>query len=568
MDSLEDVDLIRSLNFASSLGFLEIVEQELASLVLAAQKAHAEAPRSSERRCRLTFPPLKPRYATLLQVTAARFGLRASPHGWGDERRFQVEAGSNTRLPAIQCTDFLPLGSARLQLQGDRSGDDSRPSKRRCLGQRCFAPRLADISSASPLYKSTPSTAKAGGEEDTKTVDTAAAASTSAPSPSKPEVETADNPTTVSKSTKSSGMRGWSDDEDDDWLAKRRRASEAKSQEGSDDPPAAGAASAPAAEADSSERRASGYTGADKGRVKRGRGFAKDSDKDVKTVGPSDEDAQDCQLQKDYEKYMIDPEDTWRPHKKPWVEMTGAWEFSNAWSFDPDDQERFEEASGNTRERREDDSRGVLVWRVEHAKGGDFSVAIIEGAPGEARRWLDGAQRGGRGQEPFVLDFRLDVAGQTWSYRFGRATRLQQSWRPLPWTNMHRTSFWLATFPGEDGRQHLMMGLDEFPERRAFFAKVQLRPQSVGFGPPMAVDDDAQVSSGGQGRGNRRSTRQRPEPFYIRDIAVYGRASLLPAPFASRDHIVELLLDPDASLTCAEAWLQTCLMNTCMDSKE
>lgn len=115
--------------------------------------------------------------------------------------------------------------------------------------------------------------------------------------------------------------------------------------------------------------------------------------------------------------------------------------------------------------------------------------------------------------------FFLDSENKRWEFRFGRTSR-RQNWKPLPWSNSHRTSFWAATYIAEDGKQHLAAGLDEFPERRFFFAKMKLHPQIVGFGPPQE---------------NRRQ-----EPFYIRDIAVFGRMSLLPMPFASRDHFVEI----------------------------
>lgn len=226
----------------------------------------------------------------------------------------------------------------------------------------------------------------------------------------------------------------------------------------------------------------------------------------------------DFELQKDYGKYTIDPEDNWSPHRKPWAELAGSWEFSGAWSFEPDEQERFERASASSCKGNGQAVRGVAAWRVEHDKGGNFTLALIAGPPGEARRLLEG--KGARGEEPFVLEFQLDQSRQAWNFRFGRASN-RQGWKLLPWSNAHRTSFWLAVLPGEDGKQHIMAGLDEFPERRFLFAKVRFRPIAIGFGPPA-------------------ERLEQQSPFYVRDVVVFGRASLLPPPWASRDHFVEL----------------------------
>lgn len=280
-------------------------------------------------------------------------------------------------------------------------------------------------------------------------------------------------------------MHGWSSDEsEDDWIAKRRKASAAS----------------------------------DAGRVARGRGFNGGEDS-APAAGSPEDDVAELELQKDYGRYTIDPEDNWSPHRKPWAELAGGWEFSGAWSFEPDEQERCEHSSSSSRRGGGKEVRGVAAWRVEHEKGGNFTVALIAGPPGEARRLLEG-KGAGRGEEPFVLEFQLDKPRQAWTFRFGRSSS-RQGWKPLPWSNVHRTSFWLATLPGEDGKQHIMAGLDEFPERRFLFAKVRFRPAAVGFGPPA-----------------ERSEQR--EPFYVRDVVVFGRASLLPPPWASRDHFVEL----------------------------
>ncbi|CAK0890192.1 unnamed protein product [Prorocentrum cordatum] len=63
MESLEEYDLARVLNFRSSLKFLSLVEEELAGFVARAQQ---EAVVTSGRRCLMCFPPLQPKYAHLL----------------------------------------------------------------------------------------------------------------------------------------------------------------------------------------------------------------------------------------------------------------------------------------------------------------------------------------------------------------------------------------------------------------------------------------------------------------------------------------------------------------------
>lgn len=278
-------------------------------------------------------------------------------------------------------------------------------------------------------------------------------------------------------------MQGWSDDEsEDDWIAKRRKASAAS------------------------------------GRVAKGRGFSTAKDPAENGLGASDPkgDVVDYELRQDYTRYMIDPEDNFSPHRQPWAEMDGCtWQFSGAWSFKPDDHESRESLT-----RRRGPLRAVAAWRVEHGKGGNFTVALISGPPGESRAWLAGGKGSGRCEEPFVLEFRLDAASKSWSFRFGRATSVRD-WQPLPWSNAHRTSFWLAVLPGDDGKQHILAGLDEFPERRFFFAKARLQPTAVGFGPALGA-------------------KCKKESFYVRDIVVFGRASLLSPPFASRDHFVEV----------------------------
>ena len=137
-------------------------------------------------------------------------------------------------------------------------------------------------------------------------------------------------------------MRGWSDDEGEkeaeDWLAKRRKASAAA------------------------------------GRTARGRGFTPGGG-EVESVratgGNDDEGVVEYDLQKEYTRYAIDPDDTWSPQRRPYAELDGrSWEFSGAWSLEPDEGEQNEVSE---RRSYSDKSCGVAVWRVEHGKGGDHS---------------------------------------------------------------------------------------------------------------------------------------------------------------------------------------------------
>ncbi|CAK0890190.1 unnamed protein product [Prorocentrum cordatum] len=269
-------------------------------------------------------------------------------------------------------------------------------------------------------------------------------------------------------------MRGWSDDED----------------EASDPRPRHAVAAA---------------SGSGAGRSMRGRGFLPSSDQEAGEA--PDTPALRCALRGDYEKYTIDPEDTWRPQRKPYVELQDGWEFSNAWSLRPEDgPERLPRDPGPL--------VGVACWRVDHAEAQAFQVAFASSSR-EARGWLEG--RGGRGEEPCVLELRPCCAGRRWDFRFARASALQAAgWRPLPWAEPRRTSFWAATFPAEGGRRYLCAGVGAFPERRFFAARVAAEPQVVGFGARGAL-----------------------AAFHVRDIVVFGRGSLLGSPFAGRDHFVE-----------------------------
>jgi len=429
----------------------------------------AQGASEADQRHALIFPPLKPRYASLLQVTAARFGLSASLYGWGDERRTHIEASPDATLPLVQYSDFLPgrLPANRLREVATPALLLVAPQQQ---GEEVLGKDQGDGTTASAVAMAATEEQATGGAGSNEQMQSAES--------------------NVRRCA--GGMRGWESDEesDDDWIAKRRKSSSAAG-----------------------------------GAVARGRGFAADGDEGARAgAGKSTELADgsiQCSLQKDYMRYAIDPNDTWSPHRKPYVEIDGGWEFSGAWSFDPDDNEQREDAEGGKAAKQSsmNTSRGIAAWRVEHAKGGNFTVALASGNSGEARRWLEGS--GGPGEEPFVLEFRLDANRKRWEFCFGRASK-RQNWRPLPWSNAHRTSFWLASISGDDGKQHLTAGFDEFPERRFFFAKVRMQPRILGFGPPAA------------------KPASRNQPFFIRDIVVFGRQSLLPPPFASRDHIVEV----------------------------
>ena len=58
--------------------------------------------------CKLLFPPLKPRYAMLLQAASAHFGagVKVLSQGWGDQRCWLAEALVEAQLPIIRFADF------------------------------------------------------------------------------------------------------------------------------------------------------------------------------------------------------------------------------------------------------------------------------------------------------------------------------------------------------------------------------------------------------------------------------------------------------------------------------
>ncbi|CAE7366597.1 unnamed protein product [Symbiodinium natans] len=405
---------------------------------------------------RLTFPPLQPKFAQLLHALLVRFDLAFTVQGWGDERRVTVEATrSRGLLPALRCEHFL---SAAGLTQCPR--------------------RLADVGACEVEAASFSEPTRRAEDEE----------------PFVPEHDDREKaaPTTPVKRKRDQqgygggggGMRGWSSEEE------------------SDEKPA------PASKADA--RRA---PKAANHRVTRGRGFLSESEQ-AAAAPPSDEDAPiRCRLRGDYEHYAIDPEDTWRPHRKPYVELLSeAWEFSHAWSFEP-------EHNPNRPAPPKGDPGGVATFRVEHASERSFSVAV-GGQSQDMRRWLSG--RSGAGEEPYVLELRVVEEERRWDFRFGRVSKLgSATWRPLLWSCERHTIFWLACFVGrEDGKNYLQAGLDIFPEKRFFSARLASFPKMLGFGVPAGS----------------------PGPFFVRDVVLFGRGALRAAPFAGRDHFVEVPL--------------------------
>ena len=107
MESLEEFDIAKELNFKSSRYFLQLAEEELAALVLRA-RFEGGGPGTAPKRFTLTFPPLQPRYAQLLHALLVRFDLRFTVHGWGEERRITAEASTSQGcIPVVRCSDFL-----------------------------------------------------------------------------------------------------------------------------------------------------------------------------------------------------------------------------------------------------------------------------------------------------------------------------------------------------------------------------------------------------------------------------------------------------------------------------
>ncbi|OLP81888.1 hypothetical protein AK812_SmicGene37513 [Symbiodinium microadriaticum] len=167
----------------------------------------------------------------------------------------------------------------------------------------------------------------------------------------------------------------------------------------------------------------------------------------------------------------------------------------------------------------EEAQRFCCAYEVEHAAERYFAVAL-GGQSQDMRRWLSG--RSGAGEEPYVLEFRLAEEERRWDYRFARVAKLSSAtWRPLAWSCDRHTVFWLACFVGrEDGKNYLQAGLDIFPEKRFFSARLASFPKMMGFGLPAGA----------------------PGPFFVRDVVLFGRGALRPAPFAGRDHLVEVPL--------------------------
>ena len=74
-----------------------------------------------------------------------------------------------------------------------------------------------------------------------------------------------------------------------------------------------------------------------------------------------------------------------------------------------------------------------------------------------------------------------------WEFRFSRCSQSTEAkWRPLPWCLERHSVFWMACFVAE-GRNYLHLGLDDFPEKRFFSARLARLPKAVGFGPSQAA---------------------------------------------------------------------------------
>ncbi|CAE8626820.1 unnamed protein product [Polarella glacialis] len=541
MESLEDFDVVRELNFRSSRRFLRLAEEDLAALLLlragsfesggsfesrgrgeassaglgadAGADAGQDPPPLRSRRFVLSFPPLKPKFAQLLHATVVRFDLPFTLQGWGDERHLIVEASSSSssgpaargRLPVVRYDDFLV---------GLTTG---------------LLPSLAQLPPAEIQLVVAPVLEPVVAEQQ----------ASHRASASEGEVPPKRETTPPAKRQRGGrfgrggggggcggggGMRGWSSEESE--------GSEAEATKDGVRPRAAGGlpqSSGLAGLADGSAAHTAG-------RVMRGRGFLPDEgEMSSSTAAAGEEEALvRCVLRGDYGAFAIDPEDNWRPHRKPYVELQSqGWEFSKAWSFEPEarppsDAKLRLERMASRRDAEADnnndkESCGVMTWRIEHASlaGLETFQVAFGGQPQEMRRWLSGRE-GRAEEEPYVLEFRMITAERRWDFRFARASKLlEASWKHLPWSVQRQSVFWAASFVGRlDGKRYLHAGLDEFPGRRFFSARLAAPPRVFGFGLPK------QVSAA----------------LYIRDIAVFGKASLQGAPFAGRDHFLEASL--------------------------
>eukprot|EP00930_Biecheleria_cincta_P049574 TRINITY_DN34776_c0_g1_i1.p1 TRINITY_DN34776_c0_g1~~TRINITY_DN34776_c0_g1_i1.p1 ORF type:complete len:677 (-),score=126.07 TRINITY_DN34776_c0_g1_i1:208-2238(-) len=470
MESLEEFDIAKELNFKSSQRFLQLAEEELAALVLRGRFEGGD-PGTASKRFALTFPPLQPRYAQLLHALLVRFDLKFTVHGWGEERRITAEtSNSQGCIPVVRCSDFL-----------GQAGLDN--SSMRLLARLQDSVLPSEVETADRA----PSDSPAGFQPEHD--DRAEMQARETPSAAPVKRKRAEKPP-------GGRMRGWSSEEEDS--------------EGSS-PGKAG----PELETTNSYSK----VGSGPARVMRGRGFLSPTeDSSVTATGEKETDdvPAKCRLRGDYERYVIDPEDTWRPHRKPYVELSAGWEFSHAWSFEP-------ELNPNKPKPDHMEVSGVATWRVEHERDQEFAVCFGKQSQ-EMRRWLAqrAGSRGSEEDEPYVLEFRLLDTEKRWDFRFGRAQKTSDAkWKRLPWTNPRHTVFWVASFVGEvDDKRYLQAGLDSFPGRRFFSARLAARPKVVGFGLPKQV-----------GR-----------TFFVRDIVFFGRGSLQSAPFAGRDHFVEVLL--------------------------
>lgn len=136
-------------------------------------------------------------------------------------------------------------------------------------------------------------------------------------------------------------------------------------------------------------------------------------------------------------------------------------------------------------------------------------------------------------QQPWPQKEYLPPDGsRQWEFRFSRCSQLRDAkWRPLPWSCERHSVFWMACFVAE-GKNYLHLGLENFPEKRFFSARLARFPRAVGFGPSKAAWIELATRISGLDFEDRRS-------FFIRDIVFFGRGALKGTPYAGRDHIVE-----------------------------
>lgn len=489
MESLEEYNLLQQLNFRSSHKFLTIVEEELAGLILRLQQVD-----DSGQRIVLQFPPLKPKYAQLLHAMLVRFELPFIVKDWGEARHLVVSATQcRGTIPALRCSDFRPcdaMAAPRLEVIAKPTELLEPDEKDEAMEQSTESALQKESNGESRLDWDT--------KEDRK--------ETSGKRPA--------SPPSKRPRGRARGMRGWGDSEDEEEEEVPEKESEAKT----------GTNEGEGAESD--EGRLSSGRGAWRpsasGLRVRGRGFLSEeaqAELEKENVGEDDGKPEvKCKLQGHYQPYEVDPEDTWRPQRKPYVtlgEQGRSWEFHPCWSFEP------EERPDRPPPQEPAELCGVAKWMVQHDEAQHYAVALGQDLH-QLRQWVERWK--GPGEEPYVLDFYPEPKEKCWSFRFGRLTTLEDvKWKTIPFTNNWRSSFWLATFVGqEDRKRYVCAGFDNFPEKRFFSARLAAPPSFLGFG--------LQV---------RRVT------LTIRDITVFARSTLLGAPFAGRDHFVQVEMGED-----------------------